>query len=100
MVKLSRFGAEMREWRKQNLLSQRDFALAIGVVVRTIQGIEAGEHKPSFNVYRKFRELKERYSHRQRVSKLYLQNPHHLKTPFRRSRTPQIQRQKAKIATI
>jgi DNA-binding transcriptional regulator YiaG len=31
MAKLSRFGAEMREWRKRNLLSQMKFAMALGV---------------------------------------------------------------------
>ena len=65
----------MREWRKRNLLSQRDFALALGVVVRTIQGAEAGEHKPSYTVQRKFRQLQERYDYSRRVSKMLPPKP-------------------------
>lgn len=98
MVKLSTFGAEMRQWRKRNLLSQKAFALAIGVVVRTIQGIESGEHKPSFNVYRKFRELKERYARNRRICEIPFE------TAFRRSRTsadsPQNTQSMRKIVTL
>lgn len=83
MAKLSKISVEMREWRKRNLLSQKDFALALGVVLRTIWGIEAGEHSPSLQAQRRFRELKERYARNRRV---YLRNPTLPETASGRSR--------------
>lgn len=67
---MTNFGAQMREWRKRKLLSQKDFALTIGVVVRTVWGIEAGEHLPSFRTRRRFRELQQRYARSRMVSRM------------------------------
>ena len=59
MATPSGFGSEMRDWRERNLFSQRDLALALGLAVRTIWGIEAGEHSPTHRTQRKFRDFKE-----------------------------------------
>lgn len=59
MVNPPGFGADMRDWRERNLYSQRDLALALGLAVRTIWGIEAGEHSATHRTQRKFRDFKE-----------------------------------------
>lgn len=39
-------------------MSQKDFAKALGMCTRAIQGIEWGEHNPTFRSQLRFREFK------------------------------------------
>jgi DNA-binding XRE family transcriptional regulator len=54
--------AEWREFREAHDMSQAQMARVLGLVLRTVQGIELSEHKPSFTSRLRFRELKRRYA--------------------------------------
>ena len=43
----SRYGALVKQYRKNNLLTQEDFAIQSGIALRTVQNIEQG--KPLYN---------------------------------------------------
>ena len=47
-------------------MSQPEFARALGLHLRTVAGIEAGEHRPSYMSQRRLRELVERHKQNRR----------------------------------
>lgn len=53
--------SEWRAFREANDMSQATLARVLGLVLRTVQGIELGEHRPSYTSRMRFRELKRRY---------------------------------------
>lgn len=55
------FAVEFRKFREENDMSQAMLARTLGLVLRTIQGIEAKEHAPSYTTRMRFKELKKRY---------------------------------------
>jgi DNA-binding XRE family transcriptional regulator len=50
-----------KQTRKAMLLSQTEFCAALGLHERTVQGIERGEHPPSWVSQRRFRDFVRRY---------------------------------------
>lgn len=54
--------AEWKAFREANDMSQAVLARTLGLVLRTVQGIEAAEHLPSFTSRTRFNELKKRYA--------------------------------------
>lgn len=55
------YSEEFRAFRKENDLSQQMLSKALGIVLRTVQGIELGEHKPSYTTRFRFKALRKRY---------------------------------------
>jgi transcriptional regulator with XRE-family HTH domain len=58
--------AEWKAWRIAHHMSQKSFALALGLApngggTKTIWNIENGRHKPSYMTQARFEALKERY---------------------------------------
>lgn len=56
------YAREWKAFREANDMSQATLARVLGLVLRTVQGIELGEHKPSFTSRSRFNELKRRYA--------------------------------------
>jgi len=56
---------EFRAFRGTNDLSQAMLAKAMGLTLRCVQGIELGEHKPSYTTKFRFKALKRRYEEAQ-----------------------------------
>lgn len=54
--------SEWRAFREANDMSQATLARVLGLVLRTVQGIELGEHRPSFTSRMRFKELQRRYA--------------------------------------
>ena len=44
------FGERLRQIRKENNLTQKQFATRVGITERGVQRYEAGERKPTFDV--------------------------------------------------
>jgi DNA-binding XRE family transcriptional regulator len=55
------FATDFKRFREENDMSQAMLARTLGLVLRTVQGIEAGEHRPSYTSRMRFKELKRRY---------------------------------------
>lgn len=56
------YADEWRSWRNNvGEMSQTSMARILGLSLRTVQGIETGEHKPSPTSRMRFRELVKRY---------------------------------------
>lgn len=50
-----------RTWRNDNDMSQATLARVLGLALRTVQGIESGEHKPSPTSRMRFKALQKQY---------------------------------------
>ena len=61
------FAVEFKKFREENDLSQAMLARILGLVLRTIQGIEASEHRPSYSTRMRFKDLKNRYLQNRKV---------------------------------
>jgi len=63
------FAKIWRDWRLKKLLSQKQFARALGVTERTVQNIESGTSKPSLKSQRCFAALQARHEQAGRGSR-------------------------------
>jgi DNA-binding transcriptional regulator YiaG len=63
MRKRTKTAQRWKSTRQRMLLSQTEFSLALGMHKRTVQGIERGEHPPSWPSQRAFREFVRRWTH-------------------------------------
>lgn len=57
---VTEFSGPWKEFRVNNLMSQPDMGKALGMCTRAIQGIEWGEHNPSFKSQIRFRDFKKK----------------------------------------
>jgi transcriptional regulator with XRE-family HTH domain len=54
-------GQELKRFRMQAQLSQREMALAMGVTLRTVQNIEYGTHMPTKTTRANYYRVRKRY---------------------------------------
>jgi len=54
------YAKEWRQFRKEHKMSAQTLANHLGLALRTVQGIELGEHKPAPQSRMRFRALKKR----------------------------------------
>jgi len=53
---------DWRDFREAHGFTQTTLAQTLGLVLRTVQGIELGEHRPCYTTRKRFAELKRRYA--------------------------------------